>query len=92
MDYCLTFKMNGMLMDTIHLMLFPFSLINKTEKWFIGLPSHSIHRWDKMYQTFFNKYFSLMKALQIRGKINSFYQRNDDNLYESWQRFKDLQK
>ena len=62
---------------------FPFSLTENAARWFIGLLFNSIRTWNKMYIVFFNKYFPLAKALRIRSKINSFFQRDDESLFEA---------
>ena len=91
-DYCGTLRMNGVPSEAIRLILFPFSLTDKAARWFAGLPSNSIRTWNEMYTVFFNKYFPPTKALRIRSEINSFFQRDDESLFEAWERFKDLQR
>ena len=84
--------MNGVSSEAIRLILFPFSLTDKAARWFSGLPPNSIRTWNEMYTVFFNKYFPPAKALRIRSEINSFYQRDDESLFEAWERLKDLQR
>ena len=92
MDYFGTLYMNGVPSKAIHLILFPFSLTDKAARWFAGLPLNSIRTWNEMYTVFFNKYFPPAKALRIRSEINSFFQRDDESLFEAWEQFKDLQR
>ena len=84
--------MNEVQPEAIQLILFPFSLVDRAKRWFISLPPNSINTWQELYNAFFNKYFSPAKVLKIRNEINSFYQRDDESIYECWDRFKDLQK
>ena len=79
-EYYGMLKRNGISKDVIRLLIFLFSITDRAEKWFMGLPSQSITIWDEMYTTFFDKNFSPTKVLQIRAEINSFYQRDDKNL------------
>ena len=92
MDYCGTLRMNGVSLEAIRLIQFPFSLIDKVARWFTGLPPNSIRTWNEMYTIFFNKYFPPAKALRIRSEINSFYQRDDESQFEAQELFKDLQR
>ena len=92
LEYCSTFKMNGVQPKVIQLILFPFSLMDRAKRWFTSLPPNSINTWQELYNAFFNKYFPPTKVLKIRNEINSFYQRDDESFYECWDRFKDLQR
>ena len=82
-DYYGTLRMNGVPSEVIRLILFPFLLTDKTTRWFAGLPSNSIRTWNEMYIALFNKYFPPAEALRIRSEINSFYQRDDESLFEA---------
>ena len=64
LEYHTTIKMNGVSKDAIRLLLFPFSLNNRAQRWFTKLPPNSIHTWPEMYNLFFNKYFSPAKVLK----------------------------
>ena len=92
LEYCSTFKMNGVQPEAIRLILFPFSLMDRAKRWFTSLPPNSINTWQELYTAFFNKYFPPAKVLKIRNEINSFFQREDETFYECWERFKDLQR
>ena len=84
LEYCSTFKMNGVQPEAIRLILFPFSLMDRAKRWFTSLPPNSINIWQELYNAFFNKYFSPAKVLKIRNEINSFYQRDNESFYECW--------
>ena len=92
LEYCSTFKMNGVQPDAIRLILFPFSLMERAKRWFTSLPANSITTWQELYTAFFNKYLPPAKVMRIRNEINSFFQREDETFYECWKRFKDFQK
>ena len=72
LEYCSTFKMNGVQLEAIWLILFPFSLMDRAKSWFTSLPPNSINTWQKLYNAFFNKYFPSAKVLKIRNEINFF--------------------
>ena len=43
LEYCSTFKMNGVQPEAIQLILFPFSLMDRAKRWFTSLPLNSIN-------------------------------------------------
>ena len=43
LEYCSTFKMNGVQPEVIRLILFSFLLMDRTKRWFISLPPNSIN-------------------------------------------------
>ena len=73
LEYCSTFKMNGVRPDAIQLILFPFSLMDRVKRWFTSLPPNSISTWQELYIAFFNKDLPPVKVLRIRNEINSFF-------------------
>ena len=46
LNVCATFKINGVIDDTIRLRLFPFSVRDKAQLWLASLPNESITTWD----------------------------------------------
>ena len=86
---CNTLKINGA-SDVIHLRLFPFSLMDKVRAWLHSLPLRSITMWDELIKAFLAKFFPPSKTASLRNQITSFAQRQDESLYEAWERFKDL--
>ena len=82
LEYCTTFRMNGVHLEAFHLILFPYSLIDRAKRWFTSLPHNSINTWQELYTAFFNNYFPPVKVMRIRNEINSFYQREDESFYE----------
>ena len=43
--------------------------------------------WAQVCKTFFNKFFPLMKANELRMKIASFYKEDSEPFHEAWERF-----
>jgi len=83
-------KLNEVSTDAIRLRLFPFSLKDKARAWLHSLPPDSIHTWDKLTRAFLAKFFPSSKTASLRNQITTFTQRDDESLYEAWERFKDL--
>jgi len=85
-----TLKINGASTDAIHLRLFPFSLKDKARSKLHSLPLGSVTTWDELTKVFLAKFFPPSKTGSLRNQITSFAQREDESLYEAWERFKDL--
>ncbi|KAA3472708.1 Integrase, catalytic core [Gossypium australe] len=90
LEFCDTFKINGVSDDAISLQLFPFSLTNKTKQWLHSLPLGSITTWDQMTKKILLKYFPPAKTAKLRNDISSFVQIDSETLYDAWERYKDL--
>ncbi|KAF7821995.1 uncharacterized protein G2W53_027450 [Senna tora] len=90
LEFCDTFKHNGVSDDAIRLRLFPFSLRDKAKFWLQSLPEGSITTWEELAQQFLTKYFPPGKTAKMRNDITSFVLLNIESLYEAWERFKDL--
>jgi len=50
----------------------------------------SITTWDELTKAFLAEYFPYRKMASLRNQITTFAQREDESLYETWDRFKDL--
>ncbi|XP_057984615.1 uncharacterized protein LOC131169408 [Hevea brasiliensis] len=85
-------KINRVSNDAIWLRLFPFSLKNRAREWLHSLPPGSITTWDELSQAFLAQYFPPSKTVKLRNELISFRPRDDESLYEAWERYKDLQR
>ncbi|KAF7844338.1 uncharacterized protein G2W53_001243 [Senna tora] len=90
LDVCDTFKQNGVSQEAAKLRLFPFSLRDRAKWWLNSLPADSITTWEDLANKFLAKYFRPGKIAKLRNDIMSFCQYDHENLYEAWERFKDL--
>ncbi|KAK5811298.1 hypothetical protein PVK06_026627 [Gossypium arboreum] len=90
LEFCDTFKINGVPNDTIRLRLFPFLLRNKDKQWLNLLPRGLITTWEQMTEKFLLKYFPPAKTAKLRNDISSFVQMDLETLYDAWERYKDL--
>jgi len=90
LEVCDTLKLNEVSTDAICLRLFPFLVKDKARAWLHSLPSDSIHTWDELTRAFLAKFFPPCKIASLRNQITTFTQREDELLYEAWERFKDL--
>ena len=53
-------------------------------------PRNSFTTWAALSQAFLSKYFPPGKTAKLRNDITSFFQLDDEPLYEAWEYFKDL--
>uniref|UniRef100_A0A2N9EKE0 Retrotransposon gag domain-containing protein n=1 Tax=Fagus sylvatica TaxID=28930 RepID=A0A2N9EKE0_FAGSY len=74
--------------ETAKLRFFPFSLKDKVKGWLYTLKLRSIRNWGEMTQEFYKKFFPSHKVQQVKRKISSFVQENDETLFMAWERFK----
>ncbi|KAK5836214.1 hypothetical protein PVK06_011975 [Gossypium arboreum] len=90
LEFCNTFKINGVSDNPIRLRLFPFSLRNKAKQWLNSLPRGSITTWEQITEKFLIKYFPPAKTAKLRNDISSFVQMDLETLCDTWERYKDL--
>jgi len=67
---------------------FPFSLKDKAKAWLDT--ETNITTWDQLQKEFLKKFFSIEKLTALRYAITTFSQNKNEQLYESWERFKEL--
>ena len=85
-----TFHSRAEAANTVRLKFFPFSLKDKAKSWLYSLRPKSIGTWEEMTTTFFNKYFPHHKTNNLNRQISNFAQKENETLYQAWERFKDL--
>ncbi|XP_057443902.1 uncharacterized protein LOC130736066 [Lotus japonicus] len=89
-EQCTPLKKQGITLDTVRLMLFPFSLRDSAATWLRSQPPHSIVSWDDLAKKFTSKFFPATHTRKLKQEINSFLQMDQENLYEAWERFNEL--
>ncbi len=90
LEVCELFRYNGVSDDAVRLRLFPFTLRDKAKGWLHSLLPGTITTWCEMETKFLNKFFPPAKTAKLRNEINTFYQYDQESLYEAWERFKEL--
>ncbi|XP_050254844.1 uncharacterized protein LOC126700677 [Quercus robur] len=76
--------------ETAKLRFFPFLLKDKARGWLYILKPRSIGSWREMAKEFFKKHFPPHKVQQVKRRIASFVQGENETLYQAWERYKDL--
>ncbi|XP_062099810.1 uncharacterized protein LOC133805656 [Humulus lupulus] len=92
LEICDTIKINGVMADTIRLKLFSFSLRDRARPWFQSIPPINVNTWEDMAQKFLTKFFPPSITSQLRAEITKFRQMESGQLYEAWDRFKEMLK
>ncbi|KAH9744111.1 hypothetical protein KPL70_003549 [Citrus sinensis] len=87
---CQTFRYENFSNDDVKLSLFPFSLKDRARSWLNTLPANSITSWEQMVTKVLNKYFPVHKTNAIRKEISKFTQREDEQFFETRERFNGL--
>jgi len=85
-------KQPGVSDDAARLKLFPFSLKDRALDWLDSLPHNSITNWEQLTDAFLAQYFPPGKTQELRNQMTAFRPREDETLYESWMRWKELER
>ena len=85
-----TVKLNGVNPYVIKLQLFPFFLRDITASWFESLPYGSVNNWEKLVEVYLSRFFPPVLTSERRGEIIAFKQKEDESLYNAWERYKKL--
>ena len=85
-----TMKLNGVNPDAIKLHLFPFSLRDVVPTWFESLPYGLVTTWEEPIEAYLSRFFHFALTLERRGEIISFEQKEDESLFNGWERCKHL--
>ncbi|GJW82369.1 hypothetical protein Tco_0146344 [Tanacetum coccineum] len=69
---------------------FPVSLTGAVSRWLRNKPTGSITTWEDLKTKFLSKYCPSARTANKMEEINNFQQEPDENLYQAWERFKEL--
>ncbi|XP_021770244.1 uncharacterized protein LOC110734402 [Chenopodium quinoa] len=72
--------------------MFRFSLRDKAKCWLRSVKEGSLTTWEEVTKAFLGKFCPPEKTAELRRKITSFTQEDDETLGEAWERFKDLKR
>ncbi|GJR55984.1 reverse transcriptase domain-containing protein [Tanacetum coccineum] len=84
------FHIPNITIDQVMLRAFPMSLTGAASRWLRNEPTGSITTWDGLKTKFLNKYCPPARTTKKMEEINNFQQEPDENLYQAWERFKEL--
>nr|GEU62419.1 hypothetical protein [Tanacetum cinerariifolium] len=84
------FHILNITIDQVMLKAFPMSLTGSVSPWQRNEPTGSITTWDGPKTKFLNKYCPHVRTAKKMEEINNFQQEPDENIYQAWERFKEL--
>ncbi|GKB28939.1 uncharacterized mitochondrial protein-like protein [Tanacetum coccineum] len=84
------FHIPNITIDQVMLRAFPMSLIGATSRWLRNKPSGSITTWEDLKTKFLSKYCPPAHIAKKMEENNNLQQEPDENLYQAWERFKEL--
>ncbi|GJZ03516.1 gag-pol polyprotein [Tanacetum coccineum] len=84
------FHIPNITIDQVMLRAFPMSLTGAASRWLRNKPSGSITTWEDLKTKFLSKYYPPARTAKKMEEINNFQQEPDENLYQAWERFKEL--
>ncbi|GKD54069.1 hypothetical protein Tco_1287456 [Tanacetum coccineum] len=84
------FHIPNITIDQVMLRAFPMSLTGAASRWLRNKPSGSITTWEDLKIKFLSKYCPPARIAKKIKEINNFQQEPDENLYQTWERFKEL--
>ncbi|GJY24750.1 reverse transcriptase domain-containing protein [Tanacetum coccineum] len=84
------FHIPNITIDQVMLRSFPMSLTGAASRWLRNKPTGSITTWEDLKTKFLSKYCPLTRTAKKMEEINNFQQEPDENLYQAWERFKEL--
>ncbi|XP_049406133.1 uncharacterized protein LOC125869732 [Solanum stenotomum] len=80
----------GVSSDYVRLTLFPYSLLGAARHWLDSEPPNSITTWDDLAKKFLSRFFPSKKTTKLRGEIINFVQKQGEDIYQAWARFKQM--
>ncbi|KAK9024967.1 hypothetical protein V6N11_064869 [Hibiscus sabdariffa] len=90
LEICNSFKIHGVSNDILKLKLFPCSLRDKAKEWWNNLPPSSLQSWTELCRSFLAKFSYTNMTDNLRNRITSFRQEDDEAMHEAWERYRDL--
>lgn len=73
-------------------MLFPHSLINKGNDWYLDQPTLTMSHWDVLEEKFLNRLFPHNKFMEAKTTISMLSQGTTEGLCETCERYKPMLK
>ena len=68
--------------------MFPFSLRDIIASWFESLPYGLVNNWEELVKAYLSRFFPHALTSERRGEIIVFKQKEDESLYNAWERYK----
>ena len=86
-DVCHTFHEEGVSIDMMRLVFFPFTLRDGAKVWLNSLTPRSIRTWTELQAEFFKKFFRPNQNTALKKQIINFTAKEDEKFYACWERY-----
>ena len=87
---CHTFHQDGVLLEWVKWNLFPFTLVDKANKWYQAASIEAKGDWEILEQKFISRFVSPLKVHKLRKAIWAFEQRWNEDIDEAWERLDNM--
>ncbi|GJR15242.1 retrovirus-related pol polyprotein from transposon TNT 1-94 [Tanacetum coccineum] len=84
------FHIPNITVNQVMLRAFLMSLTRAASRWLRNKPTGSITTWEDLKTKFISKYCPPARTAKKMEEKNNFQQEPDENLYQAWERFKEL--
>ncbi|GJT21123.1 hypothetical protein Tco_0891060 [Tanacetum coccineum] len=84
------FHIPNITIDQVMLRAFLMSLTEAASRWLRNKPTGLITTWEDLKTKFLSKYCPPTRTAKKMEEINNFQKEPDKNLYQAWERFKEL--
>jgi hypothetical protein len=86
-EMCSCLSILGMTQETLHLKLFPLSLIEKAKQWYTHAVGSTNEDWDELKNKFFLAFFPGSRIMSLPKAIRDFEQYEKESIGAAWARF-----
>jgi len=69
-EVCSMMHFPNILIDVVHMKLFPFALKDSAKRWMYDLTANFVTSWNDFVKLFLRKYFPNAKTVKLRNEIN----------------------
>ena len=89
-EICRTFQQDGVPAEWVKWNLFPFTLIDKAQRWYQLASRESQGDWGLLMENFIASFFPIVKVHMLRKQVWSFEQEESEDIDEAWERLNNL--
>ncbi|KAI3510379.1 hypothetical protein L1887_17322 [Cichorium endivia] len=76
--------------NIFRLKLFPFTLKDKAQYWFMSLPANSITTWKQLRTWFLQEFYPASRTMEVRRDIQEFQQKPGEAFHDAFERLNEL--
>ncbi|WVZ80615.1 hypothetical protein U9M48_028074 [Paspalum notatum var. saurae] len=89
-EICHIFQQDGAPVEWVKWNLFPFTLVDKAQKWYQRASREAQGDWGLLVEKFVTTFFSTVRVYKLRKQVWSFEQKESEDIDEAGERLNDL--